>query len=176
MKSLLLILISALLLSACAQRNENIKPVTGFEINRYLGVWYEIARMDHSFERGLSNVSAEYSLNPDGSIKVYNKGFNSDKNKWKTAVGRAKFAASQDTGEFKVSFFGPFYGAYIIVELDNANYSYALISGGSLDYLWILSRTPDLDKPTLDKLLQTATNLGYDTDKLLYPAQQTVKP
>jgi len=107
------------LLAGCVGVPDGVKPVEKFQLERYLGKWYEIARLDHSFERGLSQVSAEYSLNAEGSVKVINRGFSDKDKKWKEAVGKAYFVKRPDQGFLKVSFFGPFYGSYIILELDH---------------------------------------------------------
>ena len=125
-------------LSGCVGIPEGVKPVDNFELDRYLGKWYEIARLDHSFERGLSKVTAHYSLRDDGGINVINRGFSAEKNAWKEALGKAYFVNDADEGHLKVSFFGPFYGSYIVFELDTAGYQYAFISGPDKDYLWLL--------------------------------------
>lgn len=158
------------LLSACASIPEGIKPIDGFQLDRYLGKWYEIARLDHSFERGLEQVTATYSLNQDGSVRVLNRGFNTTKQQWQEAEGRAQFIDSPQVGRLKVSFFGPFYGGYNIVELDK-NYQYALIVGNDRSYLWILARTPRLDPTTQQRLIQRAQALGFATDKLILVKQ-----
>ena len=146
-----------------------VKPVEDFELERYLGKWYEIARLDHSFERGLTRVTAEYSLRDDGGIKVVNKGYSIRKNEWKQAEGKAYPVQRKEKGYFKVSFFGPFYGSYIIFELDHEKYQYALVCGPNKSYLWVLSRTPEMDKRTLDILLAKAASLGFDIDALIFP-------
>ena len=168
-----LLYLPLLILPACVKVPDNVKTVDGFEINRYLGSWYEIARLDHSFERGLSNVSAEYELRPDGGVKVLNKGFNKISGKWNQAEGKAYFVSSPNTGRLKVSFFGPFYGAYNIIALDKVNYSYSLVCGPKRSYLWILSRTPKLDEVTLGKLIDHAKAMGFDTDKLIFVEQSS---
>jgi apolipoprotein D and lipocalin family protein len=166
-----LLLIALLcVLSACDGDADQYPTVTGFEVNRYLGTWYEIARFDHSFERGLDKVSAHYSLRDDGGLKVLNRGFDTKKQAWHEAIGKAYFVESPSTAKLKVSFFGPFYGAYNVIALDKENYSYVLITGGK-DYLWILSRTPQLPSDVQTKLLNKAQSLGFDTSKLLYPNQ-----
>lgn len=157
----------AMLLSACAGIPDGVQPVTGFEVQRYLGKWYEIARLDHPFERGLEQVSAEYSLRPDGDIRVLNRGFNTAKQQWSAVEGRAKFVSSPDVAQLKVSFFGPFYGGYNIVELD-PEYRYALVVGNNRDYLWILAREPQLAAEVQAKLVAKAQSLGFATDKLIY--------
>lgn len=155
-------------LMGCDVAPDNVQPVSGFELNRYLGKWYEIARMDHSFERGLEQVTANYSLRSDGSVKVINRGFNPGKNKWKEAEGKAYFVGEPDIGQLKVSFFGPFYGGYNIIELDKEGYQYSLVCGPNLSYLWILARDPNLDQKTVDGLVSKASSLGFETDKLIF--------
>ena len=161
-------ILCAMLLASCAGKPDNITPVQDFASARYLGKWYEIARMDHSFERGLTNVTAEYSMNADGTIKVQNRGYNPEKKEWKDAEGKAKFVESPNVGYLKVSFFGPFYGSYVIYDLDRENYSYSLISGPDKDYMWLLSRTPTMDAATKKRLLDKAQALGFDTSKLIH--------
>lgn len=155
-------------LVACTGVPEGVKTVDGFEVERYLGKWYEIARLDHSFERGLTNVTAEYSLRDDGGIKVINRGFNPVKNEWDEAIGKAYFVDEPDIGQLKVSFFGPFYGAYNILELDKAGYQYSLVSGPDRSYLWILARTPVLEQEIINMLVQKAESLGFPTSELIY--------
>jgi len=168
MKKLYLLL--CLVLLACTGDDAKYKAVTGFELDKYLGTWYEIARLDHSFERGLDKVYAEYSLLEDGGLKVVNHGFDTKKQKWNEAFGKAYFVETPDVGRLKVSFYGPFYGAYTIVELDKTSYSYALVTGGD-DYLWILSRTPQMSYIVKQQLIAKAKALGFETDKLIYPNQ-----
>ena len=167
-KKLYLLLCLALL--ACTGDDANYKAITGFEVNKYLGTWYEIARLDHSFERGMDKVYAEYSVRDDGGLKVVNHGFDTKKQAWHEAIGKAYFVETPDVGRLKVSFFGPFYGAYTIIELDKPAYNYALVTGGK-NYLWILSRTPKMDNETKQKLITQAKTLGFETDKLIYPNQ-----
>lgn len=162
---------AALLLTGCVGLPENVTPVGHFNADNYLGKWYEIARLDHSFERGLSRVSASYSRRDDGGIRVLNRGFDAQKQKWKEAEGKAYFVKGADQGYLKVSFFGPFYGAYIVVELDQENYQYSLVSGPDKSYLWILSRTPQMNQETQKRLVERAAALGFDTDKLIFVEQ-----
>ena len=157
-----------LFLTGCIGLPKGIEPVDDFEINRYLGKWYEIARLDHSFERGLSRVSAEYSLRADGGVRVINKGFSEEKNQWKHAEGKAYFSREPNEGYLKVSFFGPFYGSYVIFELDRKNYQYAYVSGPNRSYLWLLSRTPSLDQKIIDRFIDRARELGFDADNLIF--------
>ncbi|MEY3879841.1 MAG: hypothetical protein RIQ94_636 [Pseudomonadota bacterium] len=172
MKKLFILLVLMIpLLFGCTGIPEGIKAVDGFEVNRYLGTWYEIARLDHRFERGLNKISATYSLRPDGGVKVINKGWNEAKGKWEEAEGKAYFIDQPDQGRLKVSFFGPFYGGYNIFDLDKKDYSYAMISGPDKSYFWILSRTKQLPKATLESLIQEAKLAGFETDKLIFVNQ-----
>ncbi|MDF2176723.1 lipocalin family protein [Aliiglaciecola sp. CAU 1673] len=163
------------LLSACTSPPKGVQPVTGFELNRYLGKWYEIARLDHSFERGLSHIQANYSLRDDGGVKVINLGWDTEKGQWREAEGKAYFVDDKDTGHLKVSFFGPFYGAYVILALDKVNYQYALVSGPDRDYLWILARTPQLEKAVVDQLLDAAKSAGFATENLIWVDHSVTK-
>ncbi|MDH5217793.1 MAG: lipocalin family protein [Gammaproteobacteria bacterium] len=164
-------LLSALIflfLTSCVGIPEGVEPVGNFELERYLGKWYEIARLDHSFERGLSQVSANYSMRSDGGVKVINRGYSAENSRWKEAEGKAYFVENTDLGYLKVSFFGPFYGAYIIFELDHENYQYSLVSGPDKSYLWILSRSPKIDENTKSIFIKKAAELGFDTNELIY--------
>jgi apolipoprotein D and lipocalin family protein len=150
-----------------------VQPVNDFELNKYLGKWYEIARLDHSFERGLSQVSAEYSLKDDGGVMVINRGFSAAKNEWKEAEGKAYFVNGDSEGYLKVSFFGPFYGSYVVFELDHENYQYAFISGPDTDYLWLLAKTPTVPPEVLQKFVEMSKARGFDTDSLIYVQQES---
>jgi apolipoprotein D and lipocalin family protein len=157
-----------ILISACVNIPKNVSPVTGFDIQRYLGTWYEIARLDHSFERGLEKVTAEYSLRDDGGIKVVNRGFDPEKNRWKETIGKAYFVGDSNLGRLKVSFWGPFYGAYNIIALDKKNYSYSMVCGPNKSYLWILSREPHMEAPLRSELINKAKTFGFETDTLIF--------
>ncbi|GAB4257120.1 MAG: lipocalin family protein [Methylomicrobium sp.] len=163
-----IILIWTLFLTGCVDLPEGITPVDGFELERYLGKWYEIARLDHRFERGLIDISAEYSRRDDGGVRVLNRGYNVEYQEWDSAEGKAYFVDRPDIGRLKVSFFGPFYGGYNIIALDKEHYSYAMVAGPDRDYLWILSRTPTLDKAIVDRLVAQAEQLGFAVDQLIY--------
>ena len=153
--------------SGCTGIPKGLAPVTDFEPDRYLGQWYEIARLDHSFERGLSNVSAIYSRAEGEKLTVVNRGYDRRKKKWKEIEGKAKLLKSPDVGSLKVSFFGPFYSGYHIIVLDQKNYSFAMVAGYSRDYLWILSRQTSLDKTVLADLVSKAKQWGFETDQLI---------
>jgi apolipoprotein D and lipocalin family protein len=165
MKLFLLTLLA--FVTGCVGIPENVQPVSGFKAEKYLGQWYEIARMDHRFERGLSKVTANYSMREDGGIKVVNRGFSASDNKWSEAVGKAYFVSSPDQGHLKVSFFGPIYASYIVFELDQTDYQYALISGPDKGYFWLLSRTPRISAELKERLLAKAEKLGYERSKIL---------
>jgi apolipoprotein D and lipocalin family protein len=166
MKKILIVLV--LLLTGCVGIPENVKPVDNFKLEKYLGKWYEIARLDHRFERGLSRITADYSLRDDGGVRVLNRGYSAKENEWKEAEGKAYFVKGTDQGYLKVSFFGPFYGSYVVFELDHENYQYSLVCGPDKSYLWILSRTPEMKKDVQDKLVAKAAALGFDTSKLIF--------
>ena len=170
MKSLLLLLATGLL-AGCAATPQGVTPVDNFELDRYLGTWYEIARLDHRFERGLTEVSATYSKHSNGGIDVINRGLDKQTGKRKEAKGRAYFVNEPTVARLKVTFFWPFYGGYNVIELDRENYFYALVCGPSREYLWILSRTPTLDKEALQSLISTAKKLGFDTSQLILVEQ-----
>jgi apolipoprotein D and lipocalin family protein len=155
-------------ISGCLGIPEGVTPVDNFELNKYLGKWYEIARLDHSFERGLNNVTAEYTLREDGGIMVLNRGYLTENQEWNEAEGKAYFIESENQGYMKVSFFGPFYGSYIVFELDKENYQYAFVSGPDRDYLWLLSRTPSVNKELIERFVNTSKKLGYETENLIF--------
>jgi len=166
------LLMGLLLLAGCRYTPDGIKPVEGFDIDRYLGSWYEIARLDHRFERGLSRVTATYSRRQDGGINVVNRGFKEQTGEWKEAKGRGYFVGEPTVARLKVTFFWPFYGGYNVIALDRAGYRYALVCGPNRGYLWILSRTPQLENNIIEDLIKTAGSLGFDTDRLLFVEQQ----
>ena len=146
--------------------NSTVKQLN---IQQYMGKWYEIARYDHSFEKGMTHVFTEYSLLDNGKIHVVNQGLKDGKPK--EAIGKAKQPHSTEyPGRLKVSFFLWFYSDYYILELDK-DYQYALIGSSSDNYLWILSRTPEMQKAQLDGLLQKIVQRGYDLSKLIFVEQ-----
>ena len=161
-------LICVLSLIGCMGIPENVRPVDNFKLEKYLGKWYEIARQDHSFERGLTHVTADYSVREDGGVKVVNRGYSALKNVWKEAEGKAYFVKRSDQGSLKVSFFGPFYGSYIVFGLDHENYQYSLVCGPDKSYLWILNRNPLMNEEIKYMLIEKARALGFDTRKLLF--------
>lgn len=154
----------------CTGTPKGVDPITNFQLDPYLGTWYEIARLDHSFERGLSRVSATYSMRDDGGVRVLNKGYNDEKQSWKEAEGKGYYKSDPNVGHLKVSFFGPFYGSYIIFKLDPAG-QHAFIASNTKEYLWLLSRTPTISDELKQEFLDTASKLGYETDKLIWVDQ-----
>jgi apolipoprotein D and lipocalin family protein len=163
----LLITVSLLFgLAGCTGLPDGIEAVDNFDKDRYLGTWYEIARLDHSFEEGLSQVTAEYTENDDGSIKVINRGYNAETGEWEEAEGRAVFVGDSDTGHLKVSFFGPFYASYVVFGVDK-DYSRAYITGYNRDYLWLMARTPEVSDSVLEAFKDTARTKGFDLDELI---------
>ncbi len=157
----------ATLLGACASIPKNATPVNNFDVERYLGIWYEIARLDFRFERNLNNVSAQYALDRNGNVTVKNSGYNYRKEQWKKAEGIAKFRGIKTEAALKVSFFGPFYSGYNVIAIDD-NYRYALVAGKNLDYLWILSRSKHTPDDIKTQYLQLAKSIGYDTASLIW--------
>ena len=161
--------VMAVLLAGCASTPKiDNSVVKSFDLNRYLGDWYEIARFDHSFERGIEEAKASYSLREDGKVKVLNSGIKNGASKTAKGVGKT----TDTPGLLRVTFFWPFYADYRVMMLDDA-YTAALVGSGSADYLWILSRTPSLDSKMKESLLSEATHRGYDTSKLLWIRQNT---
>lgn len=168
--TLLVALLAAALLGlhACSTAiPPGLTAVTPFDVNRYQGTWYEIARLDHSFERGLSDVTAHYHVQPDGTVAVVNRGYDAKRAQWREAKGHASFLADANRGSLKVSFFGPFYGGYHVVALEPLNYRWAMVVGPSLDYFWILARDKQLPAHIQAQLLEQAQRLGVDTGKII---------
>ena len=166
----------SLLLSSCVSAPEGIEPVRGFELNRYLGQWYEIARLPHPFEEGLSRITADYSLRDDGGVRVLNKGYSEAEQAWDQVEGKAYFVDDPATGYLKVSFFGPFYGSYLIFELDKQNYQYSYISGPSREYLWFLARTPEVSQAQKNDFIAKAQDAGFNTSQLIWVDQSPINP
>jgi apolipoprotein D and lipocalin family protein len=166
---LIVAVIAALSISGCSSPTppDGVTVVQDFNTQRYLGKWYEIARFDHAFERGLERVTATYSLRDDGGLTVVNRGYNTQRGMWQQAIGTAYFTGDSRTAALKVSFFGPFYGGYNILALDN-DYRYALVCGPDRDYLWILSRTPTLPADVKQQMLDIAARQGFAVEKLLW--------
>jgi apolipoprotein D and lipocalin family protein len=160
-------IIGILLNCSCATIPRGAMAVTQFEKEKYLGKWYEIARMDFRFERNLNNTSANYSVNIDGTIKVDNRGFNYKTMQWKQAIGKAKFVGEENIAMLKVSFFGPFYSGYNVIAIDN-EYKYALVAGKNLKYLWILSRETQLPEHIKQNYLKISEDLGFKTSMLIW--------
>jgi apolipoprotein D and lipocalin family protein len=160
-------IIGVLIFNSCSTIPKGATAIKPFDKEKYLGKWYEIARMDFKYERDLNNTTAEYSVRDDGKIKVDNKGFNTQTKEWKQAIGKAKFVGEQNVAMLKVSFFGPFYSGYNVIALDS-EYKYALVAGKNLNYLWILSRETTIPENIKQNYLKIAENLGYKTSELLW--------
>jgi apolipoprotein D and lipocalin family protein len=152
---------------SCTTIPRGAMAVKSFDTKRYLGKWYEIARMDFRFERNLNNTTARYSMNSDGTIKVDNRGFNYVTGKWEQAVGKAKPAGDPGEARLKVSFFGPFYSPYNVIALDS-EYQVALVAGKNLKYLWILARQTTIPEEIKQNYLKMAGDLGYDIEALIW--------
>jgi len=155
------------LFTSCVSIPKGVTAVSSFEKSKYLGKWYEIARFDFRFEKGLNNTTAEYSLNSNGTIKVVNRGYDYEKKIWKESIGKAKFVGNDSIAMLKVSFFGPFYAGYNVIAID-PEYKYALVSGSSFDYLWILSREKSIPADIKSLYLEKAEKLGYKVSNLLW--------
>ena len=167
MKNILILFALGLLIFSCKSIPDRAEPVANFDVDRYSGKWYEIARIDFKFEKDLNNTTANYTLNADGSVKVLNKGFNYVKKEWTEREGKAKFRGAKDVGALKVSFFGPFYSGYNVIALDK-DYKYALVAGKNLDYLWILAREKTIPETVKTDFLAKAKAIGYDTNRLIW--------
>jgi len=177
LKTRLLAMVSlAVLAAGCTGLPAGVEPVKGFELDRFLGTWHEVARLDHPFERGLERITATYTLREDGGVRVLNRGYDVKAGDWREAEGKAYFIGSPDVGQLKVSFFGPFYGAYNVMALDQEGYRWAMICGPDTDYLWILSRDAALPEGVLERLLALASARGFDTGKLIYVDHRTPQP
>ena len=169
----LTLLVAASLLAGCVGIPKGTSAVEPFTLDRYLGRWYEIARLDHGFEEGLDCVTATYSTRDDGGVRVVNRGVDLDEGKPDEAIGRAYFVDGEDQARLKVSFFGPFYAGYNVLALDEG-YRTAIVGGPNRDYLWILARRPELPSAERDAWVSRAQAMGFDTAALVYPEQGEV--
>jgi len=174
MKILFMALTCVLFLNSCVTKAKKVKVVKPFYLEKYLGKWYEIARMDFRFEHDLNNVTAMYTVNMDGTIKVDNRGYNYKTKEWKQSYGKAKFVGEPDEARLKVSFFGPFYSAYKVIAIDN-DYKYALVAGKNMTYLWFLSRETTMPEEIKDKYLKFVQTLGYNTSALIWTEHNDTK-
>ncbi len=168
-------MILPLLLGGCTGLPDQVQPVANFDAQRYLGSWYEIARLDHSFERGLEQVTANYAQREDGGIEVTNRGYQAAKSKWKQVTGKAYFVGDRSLGHLKVSFFGPFYSSYVIFDLSD-DYQTAYIAGFNHDYLWMLSRTPQVSDQAKQRFAEMAGRKGFAVEQIIWVEQASAPP
>jgi apolipoprotein D and lipocalin family protein len=159
---------------SCSTIPKGAEAVKPFYKEKYLGKWYEIARLDFKFEKNMNNTTAEYSLNDNGTIKVNNQGYNTKKEKWSQAIGKVKFVDKEDIAMLKVSFFGPFYAGYNVIAID-PEYQYALVAGKNTDYLWILSRQTTIPDDIKAKYLKIAQDIGFKTSDLVWVEHNSQK-
>lgn len=171
--ALFAVVASGLMLAGCLGKPDKVTPVTNFNVQKYLGTWYEIARLDYYHEKGLNQVTATYSLRSQDEIKVVNRGYLTEKRRWRESEGKAYFVEDKNTGYLKVSFFGPFYSSYIVFFLDE-DYQYALVTSSSKSNLWLLARTPTISGEVKAIMLAKAAALGFDTNKLIYVEQTEI--
>ncbi len=174
-KTVILLGMTFLLLQSCQSVPKGVLPVENFDVNQYLGVWYEIARFDFRFEKDMNNVSAQYRIKDNGDIEVFNSGYHTKDKKWKSSTGKAKFRGDKTVGALKVSFFGPFSSGYNVIAIDE-DYQYALVAGRSLDYMWILSRTKTIPDEIRKSYVEKAKAAGYDTTKLIWVEHNQENP
>lgn len=161
-------ILGLIILNSCsAGIPKGATAVTHFNADKYLGKWYEIARFDYRFEKNMDNVTATYSQNSKGTIRVDNKGYDYIKKEWKESIGEAKFVKDKTEARLKVSFFKPIWAGYNVIDIDE-NYQYALIAGSSLKYIWILSRTKEIPESIKQRFLEKAKRIGYNTDELIW--------
>ncbi|WP_269848276.1 lipocalin family protein [Ralstonia sp. ASV6] len=174
---LVLMVAGGALMAGCAPTSppQGISPVSPFDLQRYQGRWYELARLDHAFERGLTDVSATYQPQPDGTVRVVNRGFDPATGMWREAIGKAMFTGDHNTGSLKVSFFGPFYGGYHVAALDG-DYRWALVVGPDRSYCWILAREKHLDPMLRESIVARAHALGIDTAALIWASHERQDP
>jgi len=164
----LISIVSGLFLASCTEETATLTPVSSFDAPRYLGRWYEIARLPNRFEEGLSNVRAVYASRDATTLNVINTGYDAAQQRWRSVRGIARFAGAPTIGHLRVSFFRPFYASYKIIALDTNAYQYALVTGNDFSYLWLLARTPQLPDATRTMLVERAAALGFATNCLIY--------
>ena len=171
MKTSALLIAVALMFTGCSSVTDVVEPVANFDLEKYLGSWYEIARIDFRFEKNMDKTTATYSMNSDGTVRVINRGYDYVKNEWKESIGKARFRGDDTRGALEVSFFGPFYAEYNILALDE-EYKYALVGGRTYDNLWILSREKTIPENIRQDYLEIAKDIGYDINRLVWVEQE----
>lgn len=169
-------LLVAIVALGCSSIPKGIEPVENFDADRYLGKWYEIARLDHRFERNLSHVTAEYTRRDDGRIGVLNRGWDTRRERWREATAVARFRGSEDVGALSVTFQWPFSGGYNVFALDHDEYSWALVCGPSRSYFWILAREKSLPDDLIEKLVAIARENDFPVDDLIWVEQHNRPP
>jgi apolipoprotein D and lipocalin family protein len=170
MKQFLIFFAPFFLLASCRTIPKGVKPIVPFDINRYVGTWYEIGRKNHKFERGLSRVTATYTLDENGRVKVENKGYNSLTGRESKATGKAKLVNEGKEGRLKVSFFGPFYSPYNIIAID-PEYENAMVIGRDKTYFWLLSKNTEMPEEIKQRYLQIAEEYKIKTDNIIWVKQ-----
>ena len=174
MKFFLLFLVAAILAGAgCGKQViAAIPAVKEFDISRYCGKWYEIARLPNWFENGMTGVTAHYSLRPDGMVDVVNSGMKNGKTR--SISGVARMVCDPEVGELEVSFQWPFWSSYRIIQLEN-DYTMAVVCGKSYDCLWILARNPEISLADLNKILEYLRQRGFETARLEFHPHKTIR-
>jgi apolipoprotein D and lipocalin family protein len=176
LKHVTALLLSLVALGGCTKVPEGLQPVQDFTLERFMGTWYEIARLDHGFERGSDNVTAEFIAEGEDGFKLVNRGYREKTGQWTEDTGQGSFAGDKNIGSLKVSYFGPFYGGYHIIDLDKDHYRYAMVTGPSRSILWILSREKTMDDKTYSALVAKAMHWGFDVKKLILVNQNPPAP
>lgn len=165
--TIFLFFLGVFFMMGCQSIPKNATAVSPFSLDKYLGKWYELARLDFKYEEGLNNTTATYSMKDNGNVEVLNQGYDYEKKEWTEAKGRAKFRGENNVAELKVSFFGPFWAGYNVISLAG-DYEYALVAGKDTDFLWILARTTTIPDNIRNGFLQEAKKIGYNTDELIW--------
>lgn len=167
-----LVAVLASVLVACTGLPEGVAPVSDFDLARYAGTWYEVARLDHRFERGLIHVTAQYQVQKDGRVSVLNRGFDTAKGEWRSAQGVARFASDDELGYLEVSFFGPFYSTYVVFDMPRP-YQLAYVAGYNKEFLWLLSRTPTVSAEVKQQFIERIDGLGFNANEIVWVEQDS---
>lgn len=168
------IAITLSLLGCASSSHKSIEPISDFVLSDYLGKWYEIARIDHGFQKNIVNGTAQYRLREDGLVEVINQGFNENNKEWEKAIGVAKLKGESNIAHLRVSFFWPIYGDYKVFYLES-DYSVALVTGSTSEYYWLLSRTPTLPREDIVRYMHIAKDAGIDVSKVIFTGKGMAK-